>query len=253
MIETELDGPVGVVTMAKPPHNLIDGAFLDAVISAYRQLIDDGARALLLRSGMKHFCAGADVGAFGGGGDDAGGDMDAPTILDALESVPVPTIAAVHGAALGGGFELALTCDLIIASETAKFGLVETSLGLLPLLGGVQRVTQRAGAARGKEIALFGRRHDPRTLERWNILNLVVPDAELDEAARSWAQQLGNGPTVAYRGVKELANLTATQGLAAADAHQETANGAMWATDDVGTGLAAFAETGPGTATFEGR
>ncbi|MEM7091474.1 MAG: enoyl-CoA hydratase/isomerase family protein [Actinomycetota bacterium] len=252
MIEMELDGTVGVVTMAKPPHNLMDGVFLDAVIGAYRQAVDEGARAILLRSSMKHFCAGADVGGFGGGGEGAGGDMDAPTILDALESIPVPTIAAVHGAALGGGFELALTCDLIIASESAKFGLVETSLGLLPLLGGVQRVTERAGSARGKEIALFGRRHDPRTLERWNVLNLVVPDDELDEAARSWAHQLGNGPTVAYRGVKELANLTARDGIAPADAHQETANGAMWATEDVGRGLTAFAETGPGTATFEG-
>lgn len=239
--------------MMKPPHNLMDGEFLEALIASYRQVVDDGARSILLRSGMKHFCAGADVGGFGGGGAGSGSDMDAPTILDALESVPVPTVAAVQGAALGGGFELALTCDLIIASETAKFGLVETSLGLLPLLGGVQRVTQRAGAARGKEIALFGRRHDPRTLERWNILNLVVPDAELQDAARSWAHQLGNGPTVAYQGVKELANLTARTGLAAADAHQETANGAMWVTDDVKTGLAAFAESGPGTATFEGR
>lgn len=253
MIETEIDGPVGIVTMAKPPHNLMDGEFLNAIISAYHQLIGDGARAILLRSGMKHFCAGADVGAFGGGGADSGSDMDAPTILDALESVPVPTVAAVQGAALGGGFELALTCDLIIASETAKFGLVETSLGLLPLLGGVQRVTQRAGAARGKEIALFGRRHDPRTLERWNIINLVVPDAELTDASLSWTQQLGNGPTVAYRGVKELANLTARTGLASADAHQESANAAMWTTDDVQAGLAAFAESGPGTGTFEGR
>lgn len=253
MIETELDGPVGIVTMAKPPHNLMDGVFLDATIAAYRQVIDDGARVILLRSAMKHFCAGADVSGFGAGDEDSGGDMDAPTILDALESVPVPTIAAVHGAALGGGFELALTCDLIIASESAKFGLVETSLGLLPLLGGVQRVTNRAGAARGKEIAMFGRRHDPRTLERWNIINLVVPDDELDNAARSWAHQLGNGPTVALNGVKELANLTARTGLASADAHQETANDAMWQTDDVTAGLAAFAETGPGTATFEGR
>lgn len=123
----------------------------------------------------------------------------------------------------------------------------------MPLLGGVQRVTQRAGAARGKEIALFGRRHDPRTLERWNIINLVVADDELDTAARSWAQQLGSGPTVAYQGVKELANLTAREGLASADAHQETANGTMWVTDDVKSGLAAFADTGPGTATFQGR
>lgn len=253
MIEAEFDGPVGIVTMSKPPHNLMDAEFLDAIISTYRQVIDDGARAILLRSAMKHFCAGADVGAFGGGGDGANDAMEAPAILDALESVPVPTIAAVHGAALGGGFELALTCDLIIASDTAKFGLVETSLGLLPLLGGVQRVTQRAGVARGKEIALFGRRHDPRTLEQWNIVNLVVPGEELDEAARSWAQQLGNGPTIAYQGVKELANLTARDGLAAADAHQEAANDAMWVTNDVKSGLAAFAATGPGTASFEGR
>lgn len=253
MIEVELDGTVGVVTMSKPPHNLMDGDFLDAIIAAYRQVVADGGRAILLRSAMKHFCAGADVGGFEGGGAGSGDSMDAPAILDALESIPLPTIAAVQGAALGGGFELALTCDLIIASETSKFGLVETSLGLLPLLGGVQRVTQRAGAARGKEIAMFGRRHDPRTLERWNIINLVVADDELDSAARSWAQQLGNGPTVAYQGVKELANLTAREGLASADAHQEAANGAMWTTDDVKSGLAAFAETGPGTATFEGR
>lgn len=250
MIETDIDGPVGVVTMAKPPHNLMDSEFLDAVIAAYQHVIDEGARSILLRSGMKHFCAGADVSGFGGDGSDG---MDAPTILDALESVPVPTIAAVHGAALGGGFELALTCDLIIASETAKFGLVETSLGLLPLLGGVQRVTQRAGAARGKEIAMFGRRHDPYALERWNIVNLVVPDSELQDAARSWAQQLGNGPTVAYRGVKELANLTARTGLESADGHQEAANAAMWDTNDMRVGLEAFAATGPGTATFEGR
>lgn len=253
MIEIQLDGPVGVVTMTKPPHNLMDAEFLDAIIGAYRQVIADGGRCILLRSGMKHFCAGADVSAFKDRGEGSSSGLDAPTILDALESIPVPTIAAVHGAALGGGFELALTCDLIVASESAKFGLVETSLGLLPLLGGVQRVTQRAGAARGKEIALFGRRHDPRTLERWNILNLVVPDAELQSAALSWAQQLANGPTVAYRGVKELANLTARTGLAAADAHQEDANDAMWVTSDVRAGLAAFAETGPGTGTFEGR
>lgn len=252
MIETEHNGPVGVVTLAKPPHNLLDAPFLEAIISSYQEVIADGARSILLRSGMKHFCAGADVDGFGGGqGSNSG--MDAPAILDALESVPVPTVAAVQGAALGGGFELALTCDMIIASETAKFGLVETSLGLLPLLGGVQRVTHRAGVARGKEIAMFGRRHDPRTLERWNILNLVVADNELQDAALSWAQQLGNGPTVAYRGVKELANLTARTGLASADAHQETANDAMWSTDDVKAGLSAFAETGPGTATFEGR
>ena len=95
-------------------------------------------------------------------------------LLDALENVPLPSVAAVHGGALGGGFELALTCDMIVAADTAFFGMAESTLGLLPLLGGVQRVVQRAGLARAKEMAMFGRRHDPVALERWGIINLVT-------------------------------------------------------------------------------
>ena len=146
-IRLEHDGALGVVTLAKPPHNLLDGAFLEALCDAFERGAADGCRALLLRSDMRHFCAGADVGGFSGGGD----DIDAMTLLDRLEGVSVPTLAAVNGAALGGGFEIALACDLIMAADNAELGLVETSLGLLPLLGGVQRVTQRAGTARGKD------------------------------------------------------------------------------------------------------
>ena len=198
---------------------------------------------------MRHFCAGADVGGFSGGGD----DVDAMALLDRLEGVSVPTLAAVNGAALGGGFEIALACDLIMAADNAELGLVETSLGLLPLLGGVQRVTHRAGSARGKEIALFGRRHDAATLERWGVINLVVAESELDSASRSWARQLAAGPTVAYGGVKALANTCAREGLRAADAQQAAVNAEMWASQDVKRGLEAFQTTGPGSAEFIGK
>jgi enoyl-CoA hydratase/carnithine racemase len=245
------DGAVGVVTLSKPPHNLIDEALLDGLLSGYDRAIAEGCRAILLRSAMRHFCAGADVAGFAGGGrrrDQAGLEK----LLDALENVALPTVAAVHGAALGGGVELALTCDMIVAADTSSFGMAEASLGLLPLLGGVQRMVQRVGPARAKEMAMFGRRHDPAALERWGAINLVVAEAELPNASMSWARQLAAGPTVALRGIKTLANLSARHGIAGADAKQTEVNNLMWASEDQKRGLAAFVATGPGSAVFEG-
>ncbi|NPT42511.1 enoyl-CoA hydratase/isomerase family protein [Paraburkholderia sp. 1N] len=247
----EKDGAVGVVTMSKPPHNLIESHFLKDLLDAYSKAVNEGCRSILLRSAMRHFCAGADVAGFTGGQarrDQAG--LDA--LLDALENVPLPAVAAVHGAALGGGFELALTCDMIVAADTAFFGMAEASLGLIPLLGGVQRVVQRVGPARAKEMAMFGRRHSPVALERWGAINLVVEESELPAVAMSWARQLAAGPTVALRAIKTLANLSARHGIAGADAQQTDMNSMMWASADQKRGLSAFMKTGPGSAVFEG-
>lgn len=249
-VHCEIEGGVAVITMAKPPHNLLNGELITSLIDAFEGAAEAGGRAILLRSDMKHFSAGADVDGFG---TDEERSIPAAEVLERLEGVPMPTIAAVHGLALGGGFELALACDFIIAGASARFGLVEATLGLMPLLGGVQRVVERAGLARGKEIAMFARRHDPEILERWGVINLVVADDELDRAALSWARQLATGPTVAYASIKRLAALTADQGLRAADRAQDEAAAAVWASEDVRTGLEAFAETGPGTAIFQGR
>jgi enoyl-CoA hydratase/carnithine racemase len=251
IVTYEKDGAVGVVTLAKPPHNLIDEAFLDALLAAYGGAIAEGSRSILLRSSMRHFCAGADVNAFTSGGRRRD-QKDFEQLIDSLENVPLPVVAAVHGAALGGGFELALTCDVIIAANTAAFGMAEASLGLLPLLGGVQRVVQRAGPARAKEMAMFARRHDPVALERWGIINLVVPENELPTASMSWARQLAAGPTVALCGIKTLANLSARHGISGADAQQVDTNNQMWASKDQKRGLTAFLATGPGSAVFEG-
>lgn len=240
-VQYDTDGAVALVTLAKPPHNLIDTALTDGIIAAYERAVSERKRCILLRSAMRHFCAGADVSSFTSG-----------ARLDRLEDVPMPTIAAVHGAALGGGFELALTCDLIIAADTASIGMVEVTLGLLPLLGGVQRVVQRAGLARAKELALFGRRHAPAVLEQFGIINLVVAEADLPTASLSWARQLAAGPTIAFGQIKRLANIAAQNGTAAADAVQLDANAMMWASEDQKRGLAAFAATGPNTAVFEG-
>ncbi len=249
-IRVDMDGAVAVVTMAKPPHNLINGVFIEALIEAFEGAADAGGRAILLRSEMKHFCAGADVDGFGGENQRT---RPAAEVLERLEGVGLPTVASVHGLALGGGFELALACDFIVAGASARLGLVESTLGLAPLLGGVQRVVERAGTARGKEIAMFGRRHDPAALERWGIVNVVVADEELAAASLSWARQLATGPTVSYGAIKTLASTAASDGVKAADAIQEEAVEAVWASADLEAGMTAFAETGPGTAIFLGQ
>src|ERR1700726_3101463 len=175
----EIDGKVGVVTLAKPPHNLIDDQLIADLVAAYQAVVAEGCRAILLRSAMRHFCAGAEMASWGTGTTIHTSQSRFKSMMQDLEDVPVPTVAAINGGALGGGLEVALTCDMIIAADTAFLGQVEAAVGLLPLLGGTQRLAQRAGVARAKEIAMFGRRHDPVALERWGVLNLVVAESEL--------------------------------------------------------------------------
>jgi enoyl-CoA hydratase/carnithine racemase len=248
----EIDGAVGVVTLAKPPHNLIDDALIEDLISAYRAVVDGGCRSILLRSSMRHFCAGADMQMFGATTLIHTDKKRFQDFLTALEDVPVPTVAAVQGGALGGGLELALTCDMIICADTASLGQVECTVGLLPLLGGTQRLVQRAGLARAKEIVMLGRRHTPQSFERWGIVNLVVPEAQLSAASMTWARQLASGPTAVLRGVKRLADLAARNGVEAADAAQIETNIQIWNTGDRERGIAAFYATGPASAVFKG-
>jgi enoyl-CoA hydratase/carnithine racemase len=243
---------VGVVTMAKPPHNLMDQALLDAILDGYQRATGDGCRSILLRSAMRHFCAGAEVGAFQKGWKGPGDD-EFPRIIAGLEDINVPTVAAVSGGALGGGFELALFCDFIVAADTSFMSLPEATLGLLPLMGGVQRVAERAGTARAKEMAMFGRRYDPKTLERWGIINLVTAEAELGQASMSYARQLGAGATVALKCIKNLANISAREGSAAADAQQVAMNNVIFGSTDAVDGVDAFLLSGPASAIFKGK
>jgi len=243
------DGDVGLVELNRPPHNLLEGTLLAGLTEAFTEAVDRGCRSILLSSRLRHFCAGADLDAM------ASGDLaklDLIGFLRSVEDLPIPTVAAVHGAALGGGFELALACDLIIAAESAQIGLVETTIGLFPLMGGVPRAVAHAGLARAKEIVLLGRRHRPSTLERWGLINQVVPDEALRDASLSLARQLAAGPTVAYQAVKRLANHTAAHGVFAGDELTTEVGGPVWDSDDLATGLAAFFASGVADGVFSG-
>lgn len=246
-----MKGDVGVVTLARPPHNLLNAQTIVGIVEAFEGAVEAGARALLLQSGLKHFSAGADVSMFAAGSERPA--LSPMQALARLEAVGVPTVAAVRGVALGGGFELALACDFIVAAHSAKLGLTEASLGLAPLMGGVQRVVQRAGAARGKEIAMFARRHDAATLEQWGILNLVVEQEDLAEASLAFATQLAQGPTIALGAIKQIAAQTTSGGLAAGDAAQAEALRPVLESEDMQTGTKAFLTSGRPTGQFAGR
>ncbi|WP_198674759.1 enoyl-CoA hydratase/isomerase family protein [Rhodoferax ferrireducens] len=245
-------GPVGVLTMQYAPHNLVGHDLCSSLLAALERSENSGCRALVLKSGLRHFSAGADLALF----EDRGARLDAELnpvgVLDAFSQCRLPIVASVHGMALGGGFELALACDFIIAGASAKFGLVEVTLGLHPLMGGIQRVIDRAGEARGKEIVMLGRRHDAATLEKWGVINRVVPDAQLQESSLLIAQELANGPTVAHGATKRLANVFLASGMHAADAAMKDIQKPIFASTDLVRGLDAFKAAGPGNAVFEG-
>jgi enoyl-CoA hydratase/carnithine racemase len=267
-IDISVDGPVTTISMVYEPYNLVGPTLLNPLLAAIESAAANGARAIVVRSGLRHFSAGADLALFDGRGPGLAASTDtAPdgdvgdttamippaAVLDRLARVPVPIVASVHGVCLGGGFELALACDYIVAARSARIGSVEATLGLHPLMGAVQRVAQRAGGARAKEMAMLARRYDPETLERWNVINLVVDDDDLVTATATVAAELGNGPTIAHHATKQLVRVAVDRGVRAADDEMAEIQQAIWRSDDLQTGLRSFMENGPGSATFEGR
>jgi enoyl-CoA hydratase/carnithine racemase len=154
---------------------------------------------------------------------------------------------------MAGGFELALFCDLIWAAEGTMLGLPETSIGIVPLAGGVERVAARAGLGRARAIALGGRLHTAEEFAAWGAIDRVMPAEELRAKAEAFARKLADGPTRAFAVVKDLARAYTRDGIAGADELLLHAAVGLFDTDDARNGIATFVESGPGNATFTGR
>jgi enoyl-CoA hydratase/carnithine racemase len=254
-VERRLDGTVAILTMRYPPYNLLDPELSRVIVDGLRWAAAEGARAIVLRSALRHFCAGADLDAMLAAAEHGDGVIDWPMleVLSTFEELPVPIVAAVHGVCVGGGLELALACDLVVAAESAKLGSVEATVGLHPLMGAIQRVAQRAGAARAKEMAMLARRYDARTLERWNVINRVVEDEQLDAAAMTLARELAAGPTVAHAATKALVSTAVSRGVRAADEAMAELQKPIFRSDDFRNAVRSFRSNGPGMARFQGR
>jgi enoyl-CoA hydratase/carnithine racemase len=249
------DGALGTVTLASPPLNLIGQQLISDLLVALDQVeAADGLRALVLRGAGNVFSAGADVALFAG----MTAQQLRPLIGSFLElghrieRLPFPTLAAVHGTCMAGGFELALFCDLIWAAEGTMMGLPETRLGIVPLAGGIERIASRAGLGRARSVTMGGQLHTAAEFAAWGVIDRVLASDELHVAAVKFAGQLAAGPTRAFAVVKELTHGYSSGGIAGADALLIDAAVGLFDTEDARGGIRSFLTSGPGHATFGG-
>jgi enoyl-CoA hydratase/carnithine racemase len=254
-VRLEFDGPLAVLSLDSPPLNLFDRAMGDAFADAIAEVKDSDARGLLLRADGKVVSGGVDVHLFATLDVDSGADLwrDWFDMVHALEELPIPTVFAAHALCLTAAFEISLACDLLLAAKSARFGLVEKVVGLTPSMGGPQRLAERAGPARARELVYTGELYDAATLERWNVVNRVLPDEGFDAAAREFAMSLATGPTRAHAATKAIIREQVEVGTGGADEITSDVSGRLFATEDLRNAVASFLKDGPGKATYVGR
>ncbi len=254
-VRLEHDGPLAILTLAAPPLNLFDQAMIDALAEHVRTLAADPPRALLVQAEGRAVSGGVDVNLFDGLDVEQGSNLwrDLLGMVHTVEELPLPTVFAAHALCLTAAFELSLACDLLLASEKAKFGLVETVVGLTPAMGGTQRLAERAGPARAREFVMTGEVYDAATLERWGVVNRVLPADGFAEAARAFAMKLAVGPTRAHAATKRIVRAQVEGGARAADAIVPEVAGGLFGTEDLKNAVQSFLTNGPGKATYEGR
>ena len=249
----ERDGDLGVLVLDDPPLNLFGREMVADILAALDET--EGARALLVRAEGDYFTGGADVNVF-----DGLSEADAESFVTGLmaithriEDLPFPTLASVHGLCLTAGLELSLACDMIWAAESAQFGLVEAVVGLTPLMGGTQRMAERAGPARARQFVMSAGLYDAATLDRWNVLNRVLPDADLAAKSLRFAKRLAAGPTQAHLATKRIVRAYLEHGVRGADERTAAIGAPLFETEDLQGAVRSFLTEGPGKAKFTGR
>jgi enoyl-CoA hydratase len=242
------DGPVdgvGLVTIRRPDVlNALSFDLLDALADAFDALdADPACRAIVLTGeGDRAFAAGADIRELARQTSISLLVEDRFAVWDRIGAVRKPLVAAVRGFALGGGCELALACDLVVAAEDARFGQPEITIGVMPGAGGTQRLPRAIGKVRAMELVLTGRQITAGEAAAMGLVNRVVPpDAVLAEALGLGAT-IAAQPPVAVLAAKEAVKLADELPLSAGLRHERRAFFALFATEDQTEGMAAFAE-----------
>ena len=241
---------VGLVTFNRPKVlNALDrrtfaelGQVLDEV---ERSAAGSEVRALVLTgAGDKAFVAGADIAELSRMSPVVARQFaeSAHALLARFEALPIVTIAAVNGFALGGGCELAMGCDLVYASEAAKFGQPEVNLGLIPGFGGTQRLVRRVGLMRAKEMVLTGNVYDAQRAKAMGLALEVLPPAELLPYVRKVAKALASKAPIATAQAKRVLEVGANADLATGNELERQAFGGLFGTDDAKEGMQAFVE-----------
>ena len=253
LVERHPDQRTALVRINRPKQlNALNAQVMDALCDALEEVDrDDGIRAIVVTGNERAFAAGADIG-----------EMATATPMEMLGSnrigqwdrvrkVSKPVIAAVNGWCLGGGCELAMTLDLIVAGEGAKFGQPEINIGVIPGAGGTQRLARAIGKSRAMEMILTGEPMGAAEAHERGLVARVVPDELLEEDALALAAQIASKSPIALRVAKEAVNAAYEMNLTEALAHERRLFYLLFASEDQKEGMAAFMEKR--TPDFKGR
>jgi enoyl-CoA hydratase/carnithine racemase len=246
-VRVTVEDGVGLVVVDNPPVNALSNDVVDALGDAARQLAtDDRVRAVVLTgTGEKAFIAGADIDEFS----QALGSVEwiedhtgrTRRMLDEWERIPQPVVGAVQASAVGGGLEIALVCDLLVADAGARFGLPEVRLGLMPGAGGTQRLPRRVGVGRAKELILLGGTIDAEEALRIGLVNRVAAPGTARTGAEEIAARLAALSSVAVRAIKLSIDASDGDLALGLDAERELFM-QVFASHDASEGVNAFVE-----------
>jgi enoyl-CoA hydratase/carnithine racemase len=255
-VRLEVDGAIGTLRLDRPKMNAINAQLREELVEAALEARDrSDVRAVVLYGGERVFAAGADIK-----------EMESISYADMLAwggqlqeafkvvaKLPKPVVAAVTGYALGGGFELALTADFRVLGESAKVGVPEITLGVIPGAGGTQRLTRLVGPAKAKDLVFTGRHVKADEALALGIADRVVPDDAVYATALELAGQWATGPAVALRAAKQAVDEGLELDLDSALRLETALFSGLFATEDQKIGMRSFVENGPGKAVFTGR
>ena len=242
-IRVETQGRVGLITLHRPQQlNALNDALMDALGAALRAFdADPGIGAIVITGSSKAFAAGADIDAMQDWSymDAYKGDFITRN-WETIRTIRKPVIAAVAGYAMGGGCELVLACDVIVAAESARFALPEIKLAMLPGAGGTQRLPRAVGKAKAMDMCLSARMLDAQEADRYGLVSRVVPDAELLERTLALATQIAAFSLPALMAIKESVNRAWESSLTEGILFERRALHARFASADAHEGMHAF-------------
>ena len=244
VVLVEREPPVGIVLLNRPEAlNALNDEVMGALVEALVDLdADDGIRCIVLGGSERAFAAGADIGQMA---EASAMEMYQARRIDrwdAIRRVRTPLVAAVSGFCLGGGCELALACDLIVASETAQFGQPETGLGIIPGAGGTQRLTRAVGKAKAMDVILSGRFLTAEEAERAGLVARVVAKEAWLEEAKAVARSIASKGSIAQRLAKESVNRAFESTLETGLDYERKLLYLAFTSEDAREGLTAFTE-----------
>ncbi|MGE3270933.1 MAG: enoyl-CoA hydratase-related protein [Chloroflexota bacterium] len=250
---SERDGRIGIVTINRPRqlNALSSGVLTELADALEAHDRDDDVRVIILTGGTEVFAAGADLKEFATRSVVDMISSNRVALFDRVRGIAKPVIAAVSGYALGGGCEIAMLCDMMVASETAKFGQPEINVGLMPGAGGTQRLARTIGKAKAMEMVLTGAPIDAQTAEQLGLVNRVVPvDALLDEA-KALAGKIAAKPPLSVKFTKQAVLKAFELPLSEAVDLERKLFYLLFGTEDAREGISAFSEKR--RPTFHGR